>query len=123
MAEPLFPFATFSELCDMGSTLGEDGNEPAVAERLREMLSSATKIPPQHLCLLKYLLQFLHAVTEEEESNKMGVSNVAKMIGPVIIRPRITGENDMLNAMRKSAQVNRVVQFLMEHESLFEKTE
>lgn len=53
--------------------------------RVQALLLACILLPPHHLNTLAYLADFLKKVASHERQNKMGIDNLAKVIGPNIM--------------------------------------
>ncbi|XP_076666971.1 uncharacterized protein LOC143368302 isoform X2 [Andrena cerasifolii] len=76
LPEPLIPY-TYHDLfvhCAMLKTY-----------RVQALLLACILLPPHHLNTLAFLMEFLKRVSLYEKQNKMGIDNLAKVVGPNIM--------------------------------------
>jgi len=60
-------------------------SDPNLIKLLRDLLAT---IPEEHEICFRHLLPFLRRVADQSDRNQMGVSNLAIVFGPNLIRPR-----------------------------------
>ena len=76
LPEPLIPFI-YHDLfvrCNM-----------LKSNKIHALLMSCILLPPHHLNTLAYLMEFLKTVASYEQQNKMGIDNLARVVGPNIM--------------------------------------
>uniref|UniRef100_A0A3B4TY26 SH3-domain binding protein 1 n=1 Tax=Seriola dumerili TaxID=41447 RepID=A0A3B4TY26_SERDU len=84
-------------------------------ERFKELLK---KLPPENYNNLRYLVQFLSLLSEQQAVNKMTPSNIAIVLGPNLLWPRAEGEAALLDmASASSVQVVTVIEPLIQYSS------
>ena len=89
LAEPLFPFAMYTQLIRLGR--GQD-NDEMVAE-LRTAIRE--QMPEPNRETLRALIYHLRVVAEHSDNNKMHLSNLTTLFAPNIIRPQEETTNSM----------------------------
>ncbi|XP_037369505.1 SH3 domain-binding protein 1 isoform X2 [Talpa occidentalis] len=84
--------------------------------RLEALQEVCSRLPPENLNNLRYLLKFLARLAEEQEVNKMTPSNIAIVLGPNLLWPPVKeGDQAQLNAASVSSiQVVGVVEALIQ---------
>ncbi|XP_066520787.1 SH3 domain-binding protein 1 [Hoplias malabaricus] len=114
LPEPLMTFELYN---DWFNAAGEKELENKL-EQLRNVLK---KLPPENYNNLRYLVQFLACLSEQQAVNKMSPSNIAIVLGPNLLWPRTEGETSLLDmASASSVQVVTVIEPLIQHSnSLF----
>ncbi|KAM4882569.1 SH3 domain-binding protein 1 isoform 1-T1 [Thomomys bottae] len=110
LPEPLMTFDLYDDWMGAAS-LKESG---ARLEALRQVCS---RLPPENLHNLRYLMKFLARLAEEQEVNKMTPSNIAIVLGPNLLwPPEKEGDQAQLDAASVSSiQVVGVVEALIQN--------
>ncbi|XP_004589580.2 SH3 domain-binding protein 1 [Ochotona princeps] len=110
LPEPLMTFDLYDDWLRAAS-LKEPG---ARLEALQEVCS---RLPPDNLSNLRYLMKFLARLAEEQEVNKMTPSNIAIVLGPNLLwPPEKEGDQAHLDAASVSSiQVVGVVEVLIQN--------
>ncbi|XP_008065527.1 SH3 domain-binding protein 1 [Carlito syrichta] len=110
LPEPLMTFDLYDDWMRAAS-LKEAGARP---QALQEVCS---RLPPENLSNLRYLLKFLARLAEEQEVNKMTPSNIAIVLGPNLLwPPEKEGDQAQLDAASVSSiQVVGVVEVLIQN--------
>ena len=77
------------------------------------------EIPPYNMVVLQYILSFLYRVSKHESTNKMGVSNLALVIGPNILRDGSQSNSPIqaLALLRDTPLINEITSILIREES------
>uniref|UniRef100_A0A8C4F4K9 SH3-domain binding protein 1 n=1 Tax=Dicentrarchus labrax TaxID=13489 RepID=A0A8C4F4K9_DICLA len=76
------------------------------------------KLPPENYNNLRYLVQFLSLLSEQQAINKMTPSNIAIVLGPNLLWPRAEGEAALFDmASASSVQVVTVIEPLIQNSS------
>ncbi|XP_030196643.1 SH3 domain-binding protein 1 [Gadus morhua] len=111
------PLMTFELYTDWFKAAGEKETADKV-EQLRIVLK---KLPAENYSNLRYLVQFLSLLSEQQAVNRMSPTNIAIVLGPNLLWPRTEGEIGMFDmAAASSVQVMVVVEPLIHHcSSLF----
>ncbi|XP_038156953.1 SH3 domain-binding protein 1 [Cyprinodon tularosa] len=111
LPEPLMTFELYN---DWFTAAGE--KDPTVKlEKFRELLQ---KLPPENYNNLRYLVQFLSLLSEQQAINKMTPSNIAIVLGPNLLWPRAEGEAALFDmASASSVQVVTVIEPLIQYSS------
>ncbi|XP_037319620.2 SH3 domain-binding protein 1 [Pungitius pungitius] len=114
LPEPLMTFELYE---DWFKAAGEKDPTEKL-ERFRELLK---KLPPENYHNLRYLVQFLSLLSEQQAVNKMTPSNIAIVLGPNLLWPRAEGEAALFDmASASSVQVVTVIEPLIQYSaSLF----
>ncbi|MED6276374.1 hypothetical protein CHARACLAT_002313 [Characodon lateralis] len=108
LPEPLMTFELYN---DWFTAAGEK-DPTAKLERFRELLQ---KLPPENYNNLRYLVQFLSLLSEQQAVNKMTPSNIAIVLGPNLLWPRAEGEAALFDmASASSVQVVTVIEPLIQ---------
>uniref|UniRef100_G1RXT8 SH3 domain binding protein 1 n=1 Tax=Nomascus leucogenys TaxID=61853 RepID=G1RXT8_NOMLE len=84
--------------------------------RLQALQEVCSRLPPENLSNLRYLMKFLARLAEEQEVNKMTPSNIAIVLGPNLLwPPEKEGDQAQLDAASVSSiQVVGVVEALIQ---------
>uniref|UniRef100_A0A674CG78 SH3-domain binding protein 1 n=1 Tax=Salmo trutta TaxID=8032 RepID=A0A674CG78_SALTR len=78
----------------------------------------SSNLPSENYNNLRYLVQFLSCLSEQQAVNRMSPSNIAIVLGPNLLWPRMEGEAALLDmASASSVQVVAVVEPLIQHSS------
>ncbi|KAI5103232.1 SH3 domain-binding protein 1 isoform X1, partial [Silurus meridionalis] len=114
LPEPLMTFELYNEWF---AAAGEKEMDDKL-ERFRSVLK---KLPSENYSNLRYLIQFLACLSEHQAVNRMTPSNIAIVLGPNLLWPRIEGETSLLDmASASSVQVVTVIEPLIQYsKSLF----
>uniref|UniRef100_A0A8C3AWG9 SH3-domain binding protein 1 n=1 Tax=Cyclopterus lumpus TaxID=8103 RepID=A0A8C3AWG9_CYCLU len=90
-------------------------------EKLEKYRVLLKKLPPDNYNNLRYLVQFLSLLSEQQAVNKMTPSNIAIVLGPNLLWPRAEGEAALFDmASASSVQVVTVIEPLIQYScSLF----
>lgn len=99
----------------------EAAGEKELDDKLERFRAVLKKLPPENYNNLRYLIQFLACLSEHHAVNRMTPSNIAIVLGPNLLWPRIEGETSLLDmASASSVQVVTVIEPLIQHsKSLF----
>ncbi|XP_070847098.1 SH3 domain-binding protein 1 [Chaetodon trifascialis] len=111
LPEPLMTFELYS---DWFKAAGEKD----LTEKLEQFRVLLKKLPPENYNNLRYLVQFLSLLSEQQAVNKMTPSNIAIVLGPNLLWPRAEGEAALFDmASASSVQVVTVIEPLIQHSS------
>ncbi|KAM3591420.1 uncharacterized protein V6R79_001855 [Siganus canaliculatus] len=111
LPEPLMTFELYN---DWFKAAGEKDE----TERLEQFRVLLKKLPPENYNNLRYLIQFLFLLSEQQAVNKMTPSNIAIVLGPNLLWPRAEGEVALLDmASASSVQVVTVIEPLIQYSS------
>ncbi|XP_071319146.1 SH3 domain-binding protein 1 isoform X2 [Trachinotus anak] len=92
--------------------------EKDLTEKLEQFRVLLKKLPPENYNNLRYLVQFLSLLSEQQAVNKMTPSNIAIVLGPNLLWPRAEGEAALLDmASASSVQVVTVIEPLIQYSS------
>lgn len=111
LPEPLMTFELYNDWFEAAG--GKD-----LTEKLEHFKVLLKKLPPENYNNLRYLVQFLSKLSEQQAINKMTPSNIAIVLGPNLLWPRAEGESasfDMASA--SSVQVVTVIEPLIQYSS------
>ncbi|KAL6475078.1 hypothetical protein MHYP_G00161180 [Metynnis hypsauchen] len=112
LPEPLMTFELYN---DWFRAAGEKELDSKL-EQLREVLK---KLPPENYNNLRYLVQFLACLSEQQAVNRMTPSNIAIVLGPNLLWPRTEGEISLLDmASASSVQVVTVMEPLIQYANI-----
>ncbi|KAI4796682.1 hypothetical protein KUCAC02_026825 [Chaenocephalus aceratus] len=90
--------------------------EKDLPEKLEQFRVLLKQLPPENYNNLRYLVQFLSLLSEQQAVNKMSPSNIAIVLGPNLLWPQSEGEAlDMASA--SSVQVVTVIEPLIQYSS------
>ncbi|XP_076154422.1 SH3 domain-binding protein 1 isoform X1 [Alosa pseudoharengus] len=114
LPEPLMTFELYQEWFDAA----EEKELPDKLEKFRNVLK---QLPKENYNNLRYLVQFLSCLSEYHTLNKMTPSNIAIVLGPNLLWPKVEGEHSLLDmASASSVQVVMVIEPLIQNsKSLF----
>ncbi|CAN9508975.1 unnamed protein product [Ophioblennius macclurei] len=114
LPEPLMTFELYNDW--FAAAGGKD-----LTEKLEQFKLILKKLPPENYNNLRYLVQFLSLLSEQQAVNKMTPSNIAIVLGPNLLWPRAEGETLSLDmASASSVQVVTVIEPLIQYSaSLF----
>ncbi|XP_040033549.2 bargin [Gasterosteus aculeatus] len=111
LPEPLMTFELYE---DWFKAAGE--KDPT--EKLEQFRVLLKKLPPENYNNLRYLVQFLSLLSEQQAVNRMTPSNIAIVLGPNLLWPRAEGEAALFDmASASSVQVVTVIEPLIQHSS------
>ncbi len=89
--------------------------------RLTKLVDIITNmLPTSNKLLASYLLEFLHEVSLHSSSNKMSVSNLATVFGPILLRYSDDSSNESDNNGNVALNINNIIPGL--HQSVFTET-
>uniref|UniRef100_A0A4W4FFL1 SH3 domain-binding protein 1 n=1 Tax=Electrophorus electricus TaxID=8005 RepID=A0A4W4FFL1_ELEEL len=109
LPEPLMTFELYN---DWFKAAGEKELEDKL-EKLRAVLQ---KLPSENYNNLRYLIQFLACLSEQQAVNRMTPSNIAIVLGPNLLWPRTEGETSLLDmASASSVQVVTIIEPLIQY--------
>ncbi|KAK2876535.1 hypothetical protein QQF64_004664 [Cirrhinus molitorella] len=114
LPEPLMTFELYNDWFKAAA-------EKETEEKLKQLRTALQKLPRENYNNLRYLVQFLSHLSEEQAVNKMTPSNIAIVLGPNLLWPRCEGETSLLDmASASSVQVVTIIEPLIQHsKSLF----
>uniref|UniRef100_H3D5X3 SH3 domain binding protein 1 n=1 Tax=Tetraodon nigroviridis TaxID=99883 RepID=H3D5X3_TETNG len=108
------PLMTFDLYKDWFKAAGEKD----LSEKLEQFRVLLQKLPADNYNNLRYLVQFLSLLSEQQAVNKMTPSNIAIVLGPNLLWPRAEGEIVSLDmASASSVQVVMVIEPLIQYSS------
>ncbi|XP_048870967.1 SH3 domain-binding protein 1 [Brienomyrus brachyistius] len=118
LPEPLMTFELYSEWF-------KAAGEKEVQGKLERLKAVLQKLPQENYNNLRYLVQFLARLSEQQTMNLMTPSNIAIVLGPNLLWPRTEGGESLLDmASASSVQVVTVVEPLIQYaQSLFPEAE
>ncbi|KAI9529298.1 hypothetical protein NQZ68_010963 [Dissostichus eleginoides] len=92
--------------------------EKDLPEKLEQFRVLLKQLPPENYNNLRYLVQFLSLLSEQQAVNKMSPSNIAIVLGPNLLWPRSEGEAALFDmASASSVQVVTVIEPLIQYSS------
>ncbi|XP_041829840.1 SH3 domain-binding protein 1 [Melanotaenia boesemani] len=99
--------------------------EKDLTEKLEQFKVLLKKLQPENYNNLRYLVQFLSLLSEQQAINKMTPSNIAIVLGPNLLWPQAEGEAALFDmASASSVQVVTVIEPLIQYSSsLFPEAE
>ncbi|XP_038590993.1 SH3 domain-binding protein 1 [Micropterus salmoides] len=111
LPEPLMTFELYN---DWFKAAGEKDQ----TEKLEQFRVLLKKLPPENYNNLRYLVQFLSLLSENQAVNRMTPSNIAIVLGPNLLWPRAEGEAALFDmASASSVQVVTVIEPLIQYSS------
>uniref|UniRef100_A0A8D3CKM6 SH3-domain binding protein 1 n=1 Tax=Scophthalmus maximus TaxID=52904 RepID=A0A8D3CKM6_SCOMX len=109
LPEPLMTFELYNDWFKAAGYL---------TEKLEQFRLLLKKLPPENYDNLRYLVQFLSLLSEQQAVNKMTPSNIAIVLGPNLLKPRAEGEAALFDmASASSVQVVTVMEPLIQYSS------
>lgn len=89
--------------------------KPTEAERKTEIKAILSNLPKENYVNLRYLTKFLWLITQNVDQNKMSSQNLAIVLSPNMLWPRIDKQNpaDYLGQVNSSSAVNIIVELLI----------
>ncbi|KAI2658515.1 SH3 domain-binding protein 1 [Labeo rohita] len=114
LPEPLMTFELYNDWFKAAA-------EKETDEKLKQLRAALQKLPTENYNNLRYLVQFLSHLSEQQAVNKMTPSNIAIVLGPNLLWPRCEGETSLLDmASASSVQVVTIIEPLIQYsKSLF----
>lgn len=108
LPEPLLTYKYYKDFINAA----ERGYE---AERKVAIKATLAKLPKANYVNLRYLTRFLWLVTQNVDQNKMSSQNVAIVMSPNMLWPRVDKSNpaDYLGQVNSSSAVNVIVELLI----------
>ncbi|KAL4658047.1 SH3 domain-binding protein 1-like [Arapaima gigas] len=118
LPEPIMTFDLYDEWFKAAS-------EKELSDRLEKLREVLGKLPTENYNNLRYLVQFLACLSEQQAVNKMSASNIAIVLGPNLLWPQTEGEDVTFNmASVSSVQVVSVIEPLIKYaDKLFPEAE
>ncbi|KAG9338827.1 hypothetical protein JZ751_025264 [Albula glossodonta] len=118
LPEPLMTYDLYNEWF-------RAAGEKDVNDRLERLKEVLRKLPQENYNNLRYLVQFLSRLSEQQAVNRMTPSNIAIVLGPNLLWPRLEDENALMDmASASSVQVVTVIEPLIQYaSSLFPEEE
>ncbi|XP_026170658.1 SH3 domain-binding protein 1 [Mastacembelus armatus] len=111
LPEPLMTFELYN---DWFKAAGEKD----LSEKLDQFRVLLKKLPPENYNNLRYLVQFLSLLSEQQAVNRMTPSNIAIVLGPNLLWPQAEGEVALFDmASASSVQVVTVIEPLIQYSS------
>ncbi|XP_028843864.1 SH3 domain-binding protein 1 isoform X2 [Denticeps clupeoides] len=109
LPEPLMTFELYNDWF-------KAAEEREVQDKLEKLRAVLRQLPPENYKNLRYLIQFLACLAEHQAVNRMTPSNVAIVLGPNLLWPRMEGERSLLDmASASSVQVVTIVEPLIQY--------
>ncbi|XP_041756255.1 SH3 domain-binding protein 1-like [Coregonus clupeaformis] len=111
LPEPLMTFELYNDWF-------QAAGEKELTDKLEQFKIVLKKLPSENYNNLRYLVQFLSCLSEQQAINRMSPSNIAIVLGPNLLWPRMEGEAALLDmASASSVQVVAVVEPLIKYSS------
>ncbi|KAJ8363334.1 hypothetical protein SKAU_G00121650 [Synaphobranchus kaupii] len=111
LPEPLMTFELYSDWLKVAG-------EKEVSDRLEHLKGVLRKLPQENYNNLQYLMKFLACLSEQEAATKMSPKNIAIVLGPNLLWPRMEGEGSPMEmASQYSMQVVTVIEPLIQYAS------
>lgn len=111
LPEPLMTFELYN---DWFKAAGEKD----LTEKMEQFRVLLKKLPLENYNNLRYLIQFLSLLSEQQAINKMTPSNIAIVLGPNLLWPQAEGEVALFDmASASSVQVVTVIEPLIQYSS------
>nr|XP_020476018.1 SH3 domain-binding protein 1-like [Monopterus albus] len=111
LPEPLMTFELYNDWFKAAA-------EKDLSEKLEQFRALLNKLPPENYNNLRYLVQFLSRLSEQQAVNKMTPSNIAIVLGPNLLWPQAEGEAALFDmASASSVQVVTVIEPLIQNSS------
>eukprot|EP01104_Vermistella_antarctica_P009740 TRINITY_DN2527_c0_g1_i1.p1 TRINITY_DN2527_c0_g1~~TRINITY_DN2527_c0_g1_i1.p1 ORF type:complete len:606 (+),score=131.74 TRINITY_DN2527_c0_g1_i1:253-2070(+) len=116
LPEPLLSFELYDcFLAAVAVPTDTDGTEHMV----KTVKKTLGFLPVGIMMVVKFLMKFLHFVTQHADQNKMTPSNMAIVFSPTLLRPQ---EDDLAAVLEDTPFSNKLVELLLtNYEFLFEK--
>ena len=108
LPEPIFPFSTYSRLIECYNQYEKEGNLNVLLTQLAEII---VKLPNNNAIFLFKLSSFLLNFSAFEEQTKMGISNLALVFAPNLIRPQF----DTVETVVQTPSTSKLTEMLIEH--------
>ncbi|XP_050324403.1 rho GTPase-activating protein 92B [Bactrocera neohumeralis] len=108
LPEPLLTYKYYKDFISATECSSE-------AERKAAIKATLAKLPSSNYANLRYLTRFLWLVTQNVDQNKMSSQNVAIVMSPNMLWPRMDKSNpaDYLGQVNSSSAVNVIVELLI----------
>uniref|UniRef100_UPI003AAAC882 SH3 domain-binding protein 1 n=1 Tax=Centroberyx gerrardi TaxID=166262 RepID=UPI003AAAC882 len=111
LPEPLMTFELYNDWF-------KAAGEKELTEKLEQFRVLLKQLPPENYNNLRYLVQFLSLLSEQQAVNRMTPSNIAIVLGPNLLWPRAEGEAALFDmAAASSVQVVTVIEPLIQYSS------
>uniref|UniRef100_A0A8C2KNU8 SH3-domain binding protein 1 n=2 Tax=Cyprinus carpio TaxID=7962 RepID=A0A8C2KNU8_CYPCA len=112
LPEPLMTFELYTDWFKAAA-------EKETDEKLKQLRTVLQKLPTENYNNLRYLVQFLSHLSEQQAVNRMTPSNIAIVLGPNLLWPRCEGETSLLDmASASSVQVVTVIEPLIQYSKI-----
>ena len=109
MQDPICPFDQYDAYMELSTIAPE--------RRLFKLKSLLSKLPPQNLNTLKFIIEFCREVVVHEPDNRMTNYNIAVTVGPNLFRPLQVRPADLYNA---GTFYDVIIRMMEHYEVLFE---
>uniref|UniRef100_A0A8C7FGF8 SH3-domain binding protein 1 n=1 Tax=Oncorhynchus kisutch TaxID=8019 RepID=A0A8C7FGF8_ONCKI len=111
LPEPLMTFELYNDWF-------QAAGKKELTDKLEQFKIVLKKLPSENYNNLRYLVQFLSCLSEQQAVNRMSPSNIAIVLGPNLLWPHMEGEAALLDmASASSVQVVAVVEPLIKYSS------
>ncbi|XP_028332380.1 SH3 domain-binding protein 1 isoform X2 [Gouania willdenowi] len=111
LPEPLMTFELYSDWFKAAGVKD-------LPEKLEQFKLILKRLPVENYNNLRYLVQFLALLSQQQTLNKMSPSNIAIVLGPNLLWPRAEGESSMFDmASASSVQVVTIIEPLILYSS------
>ncbi|XP_062860096.1 rho GTPase-activating protein 22 [Trichomycterus rosablanca] len=112
LPEPVIPFCKYEDFLTCAQFLAKDSEEGL--EHLEQQVKT---LPSANYNLMKYICKFLDEVQSHAAENKMSVQNLATVLGPNILRPKM---EDPVAIMEGTSLVQHLMTVLISnHDRLY----
>ncbi|XP_051896862.1 rho GTPase-activating protein 25-like isoform X2 [Pristis pectinata] len=114
LPEPVVPWSQYEDFLACSQMMGSD---KMLGQQ--ELTKQISLLPQANYNLLSYICRFLHEVQLHSAMNKMGVDNLATVIGVNLFRPKT---EDPVAIMRGAPQIQKLMTVMISnHDELFPK--
>ena len=109
MKDPICPYSQYDDYMELAQIVPE--------RRVIKLKQLLANLPQLNYNTLKFIIQFMREVTEQEPHNRMTAYNIAVTVGPNIFRPLTVRPADLINA---GTFYDAMIRMIQHFEVLFE---
>lgn len=108
MQDPICPFDQYDKYMELAKV--------PVDRRVSKLRTLLKELPKLNFNTLRYIVNFMREVTEQEPKNRMTAYNIAVTVGPNIYRPQMVRPADLFNA---GTYYDVMIRMMENYDSLF----
>ncbi|CAH0395680.1 unnamed protein product [Bemisia tabaci] len=116
LPQPLFTFQLYPELIKLAKNWPCTPTKDQSKHCIEELRSLLNKLPKCHYATVRFIMQHLKRVADQNEVNNMSPGNLGIVFGPTVLRLKDT--RSCLNSLLDTVHQSRIVELVITHASV-----